>query len=752
MGWVCLNLRLGRRRFLIAAVIVLLAGYGLRLYRLGAANLWWDEAFSVWLARQPVLEGMKATARDVHPPLFYALLNGLIRLTGESEFAARYLSLLAGTATVALIFPLGQRLFGSSPAVLAALLLSLSRFHIWWSQEVRMYSLAAFWITLSIYLLLRQTSSREMPRKSIWLLYLLSVAAALHTLYLTALIIPASGVAVIILWRTGRIDWQMVKSWFAATIVSLLLYLPWILSVDPSRPGQVASGAPAQFILSLYLTLLSTGNSTELGRYTVISLLYGAMIASVLFALAGGKKWTQAAYLAPPLLLPPLLAYLLIALRSQFYTPALEARYFLIFTPLNALIPAAGVAWLSRRQRWAAAALATVLTLLALSTLPPHYTGRYLRDQWKSATRIIDAYAAPDDKLLIVSGDRYPLFLYEYERFVGPRPETGLLPDGVPRLKAENIAQQMEREAGSAERVWLVEIEAHMQDPEGLARAWLEGEKKATIVSEFDHNRLTLFAPSSDSVSLATDRLSPQTIDEKGLPMGVDLPVREFRPGDTIHLGVFAGSARREIRLVHESGLTLSSQLTPDNTRGVPLRHDLTFPVTQAAPRGSYRFFEGHSELVSLRITRSDPLYQEQEIPQPLAVDLGQSIQLLGFDLDPAGPAPGDTVRLDLYWRAKRPVDIAYTVFTQIIGPFNEDSGTPVWGQHDAPPLSGAFPTNAWPVDLIVRDRHTLVWGSNAPPATYSFIAGMYDPATGDRLPIPGNANDALLLREFEMP
>lgn len=739
-----------RSRYLIAAGTVLLLGYGLRLYRLGANNVWWDEAFSIWLARQPVLEVARATARDVHPPLYYVLLHGMLRLAGQTEFVARYISTLAGTINIALLFPLGRRSFGRRPAVFGALILAISRFHIWWSQEARMYSLAAVWVTLAFYLLLRQTDSRRRRRRLMWSLYAMSLVAALYTLYLAALIIPASGLALFILWRSGRIDRPIVKYWLIAVGVGLLLYLPWILLADPSRPGQVAGAVPAQFILTLYLTLLSTGNSTELGRYTITSLLYGLMIGSVLLCLVKARRWDQFALLAPPFLLPLLLAYSLILTRYQSYTPAFEARYFLLFAPLSMLLPAAAVAELSRRRSLISAALAVGLTLLALLSLPPHYADRYLRDQWKSATRIIDAYADPDDKVVILSGDRFPLFLYEYERIRGSRPETYLLPDGVPTLTSENNADQMKRAIGSAERIWLVEIEAHMRDPDGLARSWLEDEGTALLTAEFDHNRLTLFAPEAVPLALSPQRSPPQISVETGHLLGVDLAVREFRPSDTIHLGIYTGSGDSEIRLVHNSGLTLARHTILDSGTGAIVRHDLTFPVSQAMPRGNYTFMDGQTELVSARIRRSDPLLGERDIPKLHIVDVGDAIQFMGYEMTPTAPIPGDTVQVDLYWRAQSPIDNRYTVFAQIIGPFNSPAGTPVWGQDDSPPVHGTFPTDAWPSGLIIRDSHTLELASDAPPALFSLIVGMYDPVTGGRLPIVGQANDALTLQEFD--
>jgi len=128
----------------VVLLAILLLGYGLRLYRLGDQNIWWDEGHAIWAARQSLRQATDITARDVHPPLYLWMLHGWLRLTGESEFTVRYLSLLGGTLTVALTYVVARRLIGRRPAMLAMLLIAVARFHIWWSQEARMYVWATF--------------------------------------------------------------------------------------------------------------------------------------------------------------------------------------------------------------------------------------------------------------------------------------------------------------------------------------------------------------------------------------------------------------------------------------------------------------------------------------------------------------------------------------------------------------------------------------------------------------------------------
>ena len=139
---------------LILLVILLLA-FGLRLYRLGDQSIWWDEGHAIWAARQGLAQAAGITARDVHPPLYLWMLSIWMRAAGESEFAVRYLSLIGGVLTVAVTFVAARRLIGRRAALLATLLIAAARFHIWWSQEARMYVWAAFACLLSTLFMLR---------------------------------------------------------------------------------------------------------------------------------------------------------------------------------------------------------------------------------------------------------------------------------------------------------------------------------------------------------------------------------------------------------------------------------------------------------------------------------------------------------------------------------------------------------------------------------------------------------------------
>jgi hypothetical protein len=128
----------------------------------------------------------------------------------------------------------------------------------------------------------------------------------------------------------------------------------------------------------------------------------------------------------------------------------------------------------------------------------------------------------------------------------------------------------------------------------------------------------------------------------------------------------------------------------------------------------------------------------QQALPQPgqpSGAVLGEAAELLGYDLDRATVAPGETLYLTLYWRVLAPLEEDYTVFSHLLGEHNPATGGPVWAGHDGQPDGGRYPTTAWQPGEIVLDVHPLAIPADAPPGEYHLEAGLYLLATMARLP-----------------
>jgi hypothetical protein len=118
------------------------------------------------------------------------------------------------------------------------------------------------------------------------------------------------------------------------------------------------------------------------------------------------------------------------------------------------------------------------------------------------------------------------------------------------------------------------------------------------------------------------------------------------------------------------------------------------------------------------------------EYPNPLNVNFGDKIALVGYKLDQRMAQPGDKIHLTLYWQALAPMEKNYNVFAQVLGV--EDQ---VWARSDGWPVDGLSPTSHWETGDVIKDVRVLTVGLTTPPDFYDIEVGLY--ARGPkRLPI----------------
>jgi hypothetical protein len=120
--------------------------------------------------------------------------------------------------------------------------------------------------------------------------------------------------------------------------------------------------------------------------------------------------------------------------------------------------------------------------------------------------------------------------------------------------------------------------------------------------------------------------------------------------------------------------------------------------------------------------------YAVPEMQEAVGIGLDDRVTLLGYDLYPEPVAGGGRLQMTLYWQAQRSMDTSYKVFVHLLSPDGA-----VVAQHDDVPVGGTIPTDDWDVGEVVADQH-LVEFSAPPSGEYRLIAGMYNPASGERL------------------
>ncbi|HXF61403.1 MAG TPA: hypothetical protein VNK95_07290 [Caldilineaceae bacterium] len=125
----------------------------------------------------------------------------------------------------------------------------------------------------------------------------------------------------------------------------------------------------------------------------------------------------------------------------------------------------------------------------------------------------------------------------------------------------------------------------------------------------------------------------------------------------------------------------------------------------------------------------------------PALVDMGISdangwFRLAGYALT-TETTPGGELLLALRWECLRPVDYNYQVFVHLLNAADEKLA-----QRDGQPVQWMRPTSTWQPGEVIVDRYGLLLPEELPSGSYSIAVGLYDPVTGQRLPISAGPRD----------
>jgi hypothetical protein len=129
-------------------------------------------------------------------------------------------------------------------------------------------------------------------------------------------------------------------------------------------------------------------------------------------------------------------------------------------------------------------------------------------------------------------------------------------------------------------------------------------------------------------------------------------------------------------------------------------------------------------------------------LAHPLDVDFGEALRLRGYEA--SGPLqPGETTALRLAWQAETPATTDYWLFAHLLNAQGERVA-----QVDLP-----LPTSEWEPPRTYLSEVSLTLPADAPPGTYRLLLGLYEPASGARLPLaPDHAADPALSGPHALP
>lgn len=207
----------------LALGLITLIGLVLRLHLYGRSLLG-DELSTLWIVQNHnLLDTVRVvgTNAEITPPLSFILSWFTTRL-GDAPELVRLPSLIAGTATIPLVYLLGRKAVGTGAGLVGAAVFALSPFTTYFAANGRGYAVMLLLLAGSTLVMLRGI---ETSKPVWWVVYGALSALAMYSHYTAAFVLLAQLGWLFVLYPESRIA-ALVANGFAA-----LLYLPWIPKV-----------------------------------------------------------------------------------------------------------------------------------------------------------------------------------------------------------------------------------------------------------------------------------------------------------------------------------------------------------------------------------------------------------------------------------------------------------------------------------------------------------------------------------------
>jgi len=410
----------------LLCILVGVIALGFNLYRLGTPSIWFDEAFSVELSRQPLpLLWHIIWGPEPNMELYYLFLHFWLGFTSfpglhATEFVVRFPSAIFAAFSSVMVLLLGRRFLGMTAGLVGAGLYILNNLQLTYAQQTRAYSLQLLLICIAWYALLTLLSQHS-HHKRWWACYIAVTTLAIYSHLFTLVILFAQLTAFVGLLILPSIWRATARKQLPAFIVSLmiigLLSIPMLLV---SLHGPKTGWLPVPHLQDLYNLFVVISANSKFYMLVLFGFCTLGLLIAVLVSLPEGKQVLEqfalyksgedkrnamlehylpvAFALLCWVVVPVVFSYVV----SQGSTRLFSTRYLVTILPALFILVGLGVA--SLRWRVVQVVLTLALFLFALHYVPAYYKGAQIED-WNSTVHWLQQRYQPGDGLVCYDSD-----------------------------------------------------------------------------------------------------------------------------------------------------------------------------------------------------------------------------------------------------------------------------------------------------------------------------------------------------------
>ena len=338
-------------------------------------DIWFDESYSVAIAKHSFSEIWNITGNDVHPPLYYWMLHIVWMIFGNQIIVFRLFSVLA----IAILGILGythiRKDFGEKVGMLFSFLVYFLPVMCTYSQEIRMYSWSCLIITIlaiygyRLYKNIKEKTEIKVQNRNLIIFGIFSIASCYIHYYALATAGIINFMILVYLIKNRKGNTKLLRNFIILAVIQILLYIPWLLYLK-GQVDHVESGFWIELEYSTWIEVLSFQFRRQLDTefvfdtHTII-----ALIASILMFIYVGYR-IYISKKEKEILFPGILSivtYILVILSVYIISlqiPILYARYLIVITGLYIF----GLAFFmaKEKRKWLTALVCTVILILGI--------------------------------------------------------------------------------------------------------------------------------------------------------------------------------------------------------------------------------------------------------------------------------------------------------------------------------------------------------------------------------------------------
>lgn len=498
-------------RYTLSFFLIIIIGAYMRFYHINKESIWLDEGYTIHISANIIdflssKEKLKTGYFETTPPLYFIVMHYWIKLFGTSEQSIRIPSAIAGIISLYLIYLLGKSLYDRKTGVIAALLLSISTYHVInVCQEARAYAFLNLFTLLSSYFLWKAMENGTIRNV---ILYTVFSILLIYTHYYSVFIILAQNIYILIILafyrQSMKSDYLNWKRWIICLGAIFLSFYPWLgflIGQVLARKGTLWYEVPS--LADIYQSLLIFAN------LSLPILIMGCVLAVMAIrpvmmnrdkkkksdrAILRNISWKDTLWENRQFILLSIW-FLSVMFVPFFFSivifPFYNFRYVIPASLSFYILMACGIT--SIRNRYAVTIILIIIIALSIRSVIPFY--RYpAKEQWKEAVSSIENAAEPGDLVLICHGILvkycYNYYAKRRDLEVKPYPMRAVDLTGNYAIVDENDIPELIEAVENHKYVWLVL--SHNQDPKGLMESTIKKNFKILALKNLYHIKIFL--------------------------------------------------------------------------------------------------------------------------------------------------------------------------------------------------------------------------------------------------------------------